>query len=142
MDRAAGRISVVWLLALTAAAAACIPLIYLVVRAASADADGWGDVLGRDTARLLLNTVALAVSVTAAATLIALPCAWLTERTDLPGARWWRTITVVPLAVPSYVAGLAVIAALGPADRCSGCLRRSAWTRCRSCTASRARGWC
>ena len=115
LDRAAGRISVVWLLALTAAAAACIPLIYLVVRAASADADGWGDVLGRDTARLLLNTVALAVSVTAAATLIALPCAWLTERTDLPGARWWRTITVVPLAVPSYVAGLAVIAALGPA---------------------------
>lgn len=114
------RIPVVWVLAVIAAAAACIPLVYLVVRAASADADSWADVLRHDTARLLLNTVALAVAVTAASALIALPCAWLTERTDLPGARWWRTITVVPLAVPSYVAGLAVIAALGP----SGSLQR------------------
>lgn len=114
------RIPIVWVLAVTAAAAACIPLVYLVVRAAFADADSWADVLRHDTARLLLNTVALAVAVTAASALIALPCAWLTERTDLPGARWWRTITVVPLAVPSYVAGLAVIAALGP----SGSLQR------------------
>ena len=111
---AAGRVSVVWLLALLVGAAACIPLVYLVVRAASADADAWSDLVGDDTLRLLLNTIALAVSVTAASALIALPCAWLTERTDLPGARWWRAITVVPLAVPSYVAGLAVIAALGP----------------------------
>ena len=111
---AAGRISVVWLLALIVGAAACIPLVYLIVRAASADADAWSDLVGDDTLRLLLNTIALAVSVTAASALIALPCAWLTERTDLPGARWWRAITVVPLAVPSYVAGLAVIAALGP----------------------------
>lgn len=108
------RVSVVWLLALIVGAAACIPLVYLVVRVASADADAWSDVFGDDTLRLLLNTIALAASVTAASALIALPCAWLTERTDLPGARWWRAITVVPLAVPSYVAGLAVIAALGP----------------------------
>lgn len=108
------RVSVVWLLALIVGAAACIPLVYLIVRAASANADAWSDLVGDDTLRLLLNTIALAVSVTAASALIALPCAWLTERTDLPGARWWRAITVVPLAVPSYVAGLAVIAALGP----------------------------
>ncbi len=111
---AVGRVSVVWLLALIVGAAACIPLVYLVVRAAAADADAWSDAFGDDTLRLLLNTAALAVAVTAGSALIALPCAWLTERSDLPGARWWRTITVVPLAVPSYVAGLAVIAALGP----------------------------
>ena len=114
LNRARRRVSVVWLLALIVGAAACIPLIYLVVRAASADADAWSDAFGDDTLRLLLNTAALAVAVTAGSALIALPCAWLTERSDLPGARWWRTITVVPLAVPSYVAGLAVIAALGP----------------------------
>lgn len=106
--------------ALLAAGAACVPLVYLVVRAAEADGDVWSGVLGGDTVRLLLNTVALAAAVTGAATVIAIACAWLTERTDLPGARWWRTITVVPLAVPSYVAGLAVIAALGP----SGSLQR------------------
>lgn len=114
LTHARRRVSVVWLLALIVGAAACIPLIYLVVRAAAADADAWSDAFGDDTLRLLLNTAALAVAVTAGSALIALPCAWLTERSDLPGARWWRTITVVPLAVPSYVAGLAVIAALGP----------------------------
>ena len=114
LNRARRRVSVVWLLALIVGAAACIPLVYLVVRAAAADADAWSDAFGDDTLRLLLNTAALAVAVTAGSALIALPCAWLTERSDLPGARWWRTITVVPLAVPSYVAGLAVIAALGP----------------------------
>ena len=114
------RLSILWTTALIAAAAACVPLIYLIVRAAQADADTWSSVLRGDTVRLLLNTVALAAAVTAAATAIAIPCAWLTERTDLPGARWWRTITVVPLAVPSYVAALAVIAALGP----SGSLQR------------------
>ena len=114
------RLSILWTTALIAAAAACVPLIYLIVRAAQADADTWSSVLRGDTVRLLLNTVALAAAVTAAATAIAIPCAWLTERTDLPGARWWRTITVGPLAVPSYVAALAVIAALGP----SGSLQR------------------
>ena len=102
-------------MALAAAALACVPLVYLVVRAAEADADVWSSVLRGDTVRLLLNTAALAAAVTGAAAAIAIPCAWLTERTDLPGARWWRTLTVVPLAVPSYVAALAVIAALGPA---------------------------
>ena len=114
VQEALGRVPIVWLLALAVGAAACIPLVYLVVRAAAADGAAWSDALSGDTLRLLLNTIALAAAVTGASGLIALPCAWLTERTDLPGARWWRVITVAPLAVPSYVAGLAVIAALGP----------------------------
>ena len=40
--------------------------------------------------------------------------AYLTERTDLPFARWWRSITIMPLAVPSYVGAFAFIVALGP----------------------------
>ena len=51
---------------------------------------------------------------TAASAALALPIAYLTERTDLPFVRWWRTITVVPLAIPSYVGAFAFIIALGP----------------------------
>lgn len=29
--------------------------------------------------------------------------AWLTERTDLPGARLWSMLAVAPLAVPAFV---------------------------------------
>ena len=114
IDQRGGRFRLVWALAIAAAAAACVPLIYLVVRAAEADGDAWRDALGADTARLLANTVALTAAVTGASIALALPIAWLTERTDLPGARWWRTGTILPLAIPSYVGGFAAAVALGP----------------------------
>lgn len=108
------NLPVIWILALAAAAAACIPLVYLVIRAAQADADAWSDAITNDTGRLLLNTAALALAVTATSAALALPMAYLTERTDLPFARWWRSITIMPLAVPSYVGGFAFIVAFGP----------------------------
>ncbi len=108
------NIPIIWILAIAAAAAACIPLIYLIVRAAQADTDAWADIVSKETLRLLLNTAALAVSVTATSAALALPMAYLTERTDLPFARWWRSITIMPLAVPSYVGAFAFIVALGP----------------------------
>ncbi len=105
---------VVWLLALAAAGAACIPLVYLIVRAAQADAEAWANIFTDGTLRLLLNTAALTAAVTAASAALALPLAFLTDRTDLPFARWWRSITVMPLAIPSYVGAFAFIIALGP----------------------------
>ena len=108
------NIPIVWMLALAAAGAACIPLVYLVIRAAEADADAWSKVVADSTLRLLLNTAGLAAAVTAASAALALPIAYLTERTDLPFARVWRTITIMPLAVPSYVGAFAFIIALGP----------------------------
>lgn len=108
------NIPVVWILALAAAGAACIPLGYLIVRAAQADADAWSKILSDSTLRLLLNTAALTLAVTASSAALSLPIAYLTERTDLPFARWWRSITIVPLAIPSYVGAFAFIIALGP----------------------------
>lgn len=103
-----------WVLALAGAGAACIPLVYLIVRAADADAETWSKVLTGGTLRLLLNTAALTVAVTAASAALALPIAYLTERTDLPFVGWWRSITIMPLAIPSYVGAFAFIIALGP----------------------------
>ncbi len=108
------NIPTIWILALAAAAAACVPLVYLIVRAADADADTWSKVLTEGTLRLLLNTAALTLAVTATSALLALPIAYLTERTDLPLAGFWRSATIVPLAIPSYVGAFAFIIALGP----------------------------
>ena len=108
------HIPILWILAIAAAGAACIPLVYLIARAAHADADDWAGLFTDGVWRLLLNTAALTAAVTAASIALALPIAWLTERTDLPFARWWRAITIVPLAIPSYVGAFAFIIALGP----------------------------
>src|SRR5690606_32738848 len=51
---------------------------------------------------------------------IALPLAWLTVRTDLPGRRLWSGLTALPLVIPSYVGGYVLIAALGPRGALQG----------------------
>ncbi len=107
-------ISVIWILALAVAGATCIPLIYLLIRAATADSDDWSRILTDNTLRLLINTTTLTVAVTATCAALALPIAYLTERTDLPFAGFWRTVTIVPLAIPSYVGAFAFVIALGP----------------------------
>ncbi len=100
--------------ALLVLALVSLPLVYLVLRAATAGADAWR-VLGRPrTLELVLETVALVAGVTALAVAVAVPLAWLVTRTDLPGRRFWLVAVSVPLAIPSYVVALALIAAFGP----------------------------
>ena len=53
---------------------------------------------------------------------VALPLAWLTVRTDLPLARTWGVLLALPLVIPSYVAGFAVVVALGPRGMLQGFL--------------------
>lgn len=102
-----------WVAALVAGAM-LLPLIYLVIRTANAGGDSW-DLLARfETVRVLGRTALLAVAVTGASLALALPLAWLTVRTDLPGRRLWSVLTVLPLIVPSYVGAMALISALGP----------------------------
>ena len=109
-----GSASIVWIAALVVAGAMAVPLIYLIVRAAGADADAWNDLLRDSTWRLLRNTVLLAVSVTAASIAISLPIAWLVVRSDLPFRRVWLVLSVLPLVFPTFVGALAYIAAMGP----------------------------
>jgi iron(III) transport system permease protein len=62
----------------------------------------------------VLRTVLLVGAVTAAATAVSVPLAWLVARTDLPGRRVWSVLFALPLVIPSYVTALALISALGP----------------------------
>jgi len=99
-----------------------IPPIYLVVRAAGAWDNALDTVLSRATLRVTWNTISLAIAVTACATAIALPMAWLVERSDLPGRRALGVLAALPLAVPSYVGAMAFVAAFGPRGLVQGWL--------------------
>ncbi len=100
--------------ALVIAVAMLLPLGYLLVRTSTANQEAIDLLLRPRTLQLALQTFALAATVTVGAVLLALPLAWLTVRTDLPGRRIWSVIVSLPLVIPSYVGGFVIIAALGP----------------------------
>lgn len=104
-----------WVPATVVALAMLLPLVYLAVRALSS---GLGEALAiaADASSLatLARTVVLAATVTAASVLIAVPLAWLTARSDLPGRRWWAVLGALPLVIPSYVGGFVLVSAFGP----------------------------
>jgi iron(III) transport system permease protein len=52
---------------------------------------------------LLVNTALLVVLTVPLCAVLAVALAWLTERSDLPGARTWAWLLVAPLAVPAFV---------------------------------------
>ncbi len=52
---------------------------------------------------LLVNTALLMLVTVPLCTVLALALAWLTERSDMPGARTWSWLAAAPLAIPAYV---------------------------------------
>ena len=95
-------------------AAILMPLAYIIVRASSASREAWQVLDPAVTGRLVLDTVALTGAVVACTAAIGLPLAWLVVRTDLPGRGLWGVAAALPLVIPSYVAALVLLSALGP----------------------------
>ena len=52
---------------------------------------------------LLINTILLVALAVPISIVLSVALAWLTERSDLPGARLWAWLSVAPLAVPAFV---------------------------------------
>ncbi len=52
---------------------------------------------------LLVNTALLTVVTVPICAVLSIALAWLTERSNLPGARLWAWLSVAPLAVPAFV---------------------------------------
>ncbi|MUG99162.1 ABC transporter permease subunit [Scytonema sp. UIC 10036] len=97
------------------AVAIALPLTYLVIRTSGVGAEQLLTLLLRPrTLTVLLNSIGVAVASTLFSIAIAVPLAFLTVRTDLPWRRFWLIATTLPLAVPDYVGGFALIAAFGP----------------------------
>ena len=100
---------------LTAPAALCtagmlLPLAYLVIRAAEGDAQLLRETVFRQrTLSMLGNTMGLAAAVLATVTLLGLPLAWLTTRTDLRARAWLTLLATMPLAIPGYLMAYALL---------------------------------
>jgi iron(III) transport system permease protein len=100
--------------ALIACLAVLIPLAYLVLRALEANPKDLLEIVFRvRNLELLLKTVSLGLGVVLACSLIALPLAWLTARTNIAAKGVLTLIGVLPLAVPGYVGAYAMLAATG-----------------------------
>lgn len=108
------------LMAALVGAVVALPAVYLMIVVGGE----WGvaaDAVFRErTLELLGRSLLLAGAVAAGATALAVPLAWLTVRTDLPGRRTWAVLVLLPFVVPSYIGAYLLVSALGP----SGVLAR------------------
>lgn len=91
-----------------------LPPAYLLLRASSAGTAALEILIKPSTVATLGRTLLLAGSVTLASALIAVPLAWLTVCSDIPGRRLWSVLAALPLVLPSYVAAYLLASILGP----------------------------
>jgi iron(III) transport system permease protein len=91
-----------------------LPPAYLLIRTLGVSEAAAEILLKPSTLQTVGRTVWLAGSVTLASVLLAVPLAWLTACTDLPGRRLWLVLTALPLVLPSFVAAYLMASMLGP----------------------------
>ncbi|MFC4426709.1 ABC transporter permease [Deinococcus navajonensis] len=92
-----------------------LPLVYLALRALGAEWNELRDIVFRwRNAQLLGHTLLLTGAVLVSTTLLALPLAWLSARSNFRPRGLLLLLGVLPLAIPGYVGAYALIAAGGP----------------------------
>ena len=97
--------------AVVVGAGGLIPLVYLLVKAFSAEGTALVQIVFRwRNARLFFNTLLLTGGVLALDILLATPAAWLTTRVNLKGKRLFTVLCALPLAIPGYVMAYALLA--------------------------------
>ena len=109
-----GPSAALWVPALLVGMACVVPPVYLLVRAGQSPEAARDALLAGATLQLAWNTAALAVATAAIAAAIALPIAWLAERSDMPARRLMGVLAALPLAIPSYIAAWLAVSAFGP----------------------------
>jgi iron(III) transport system permease protein len=114
-----------WFLLVAVLAVAGLMLLtptYLLIRTAGSGQAALDILLKPTTLTALWNTVLLAGSVTLASAVLAVPIAWLTVCTDLPGRRFWTVAASLPLVLPSFVVAYLLASVLGPRGIAQGLL--------------------
>ena len=106
--------AVVWIPALLIAALLLIAPGYLALRTLGAGPEAVDLIFRARTLTVVVRTVALMAAVMLGCIAIAAPLAWLTVRSDLPGRGFWRVVTMLPLALPSYIVAFTIAVGLGP----------------------------
>ncbi|MFQ5616661.1 MAG: ABC transporter permease [Anaerolineales bacterium] len=115
-------ILLLWLPAILVTTGILLPIVYLVLRAVSGEMTVWELIFRARNLEILGNSVLLAITVTLASALIAVPLAWLTVRTDLPFRGGWALLTSLPLVIPSYIGAYLMASTLGPRGLLQGWL--------------------
>ena len=90
------------------------PVVFVVIRAIGAGMEGVEYLLKARNLRIIGNSILLMATVTGCATLIGLPYAWLTSRSDLPWRRVWLVLGLVAMVIPSYLTAVTFTEAFGP----------------------------
>jgi iron(III) transport system permease protein len=91
-----------------------LPIGYLLLRTITADAALLPQIVRPATFAVFGRTLLLSLSVTASCTVLGVALAWLTVATDMPGRRVFAVLVVLPLVIPTYIGGYAIVSALGP----------------------------
>ncbi|MBL8119550.1 MAG: iron ABC transporter permease [Anaerolineae bacterium] len=91
-----------------------LPLVYLVMRALESGAEGFEYLLRPRTLTIFVNSLVLTVVVVVASGVIGITFAWLTTRTNTPFRRVLLVLGLLPMAIPSYIGSLTLVAAFGP----------------------------
>lgn len=102
------------ILALLVGALMLLTPVYLLIRTVGAGQAAVDMLLRPSTVHTLGRTIWLATTVTLASTVLAVPLAWLTSCTDLPGKRFWTVMAALPLVLPSYVGAYLFVSIMGP----------------------------
>jgi iron(III) transport system permease protein len=102
------------LLGAAIAAVMSVPILYVVVRSVFAGTDRWARLLDNRIPLLLSNTLLLALGVTLAGLIVGISLAWLVNRCDLPGRKYWYWLLALPLVIPPYVGAVTYIIIFGP----------------------------
>ena len=89
-----------------------LPLLVLALSWSSLDSTIWNHLLETQMARLLGNTLVLAVGVIVGVVLLGVSLAWLTSLCNFPGRRWLDWALMLPFAVPAYVLAFVMIGIL------------------------------
>ena len=99
---------------LAVVAVVMIPMVYLVIGAVSAGQEGLDYLIRSRTLRVVGNSIGLMAAATLCSTLIAVPFAWLTSRSDLPRRRIWLVLGLAAMVIPSYLTAVTYTEAFGP----------------------------
>ncbi len=96
------------LLSLLAVAIVVLPIAVTVIQALQGGIPAATHAIeATSTKELLMHTVLVAVIATPVCGVLGVACAWLVERTHLPGRRVWALLLVAPLTVPLFVTSYA-----------------------------------
>ncbi len=96
------------------ALAFAFPGAYLVWRNFTTDAEPAALLFSRRTMDPLFRTLKLAFLVSISSMLLGTSLAWLTTKTDVPAARFWRIVLPIQLVFPTFIGAAALIRTFNP----------------------------